>query len=480
MRQLTKSQFLDYLACPEHSWLKLNRPEQIIQEPRSEYQDMLIDNGYKVERLAQQLFGEGPENLQSKAVATSASYIYYQAVFKHPKYYARVDILERNGDGTYNIIEVKSGSKLTNNHLIDLAFQKIVLESCGFTIANTFILHCNGDYVLQGKVIPEELFVLKNCTEDIQAIEGQVAQQMDEAITYFSQERIDESRCSCYQKTKPNHCPSFSYFNPQVPEYNVYQLSNIREKKLNTLLDQGMLHLTDVDGSQLTGRNVIEHQAYQAQAPLINVPAIAASLSGLQYPLYFYDYETYGEAIPFLNGTKPHQQVVFQVSIHKVEADGSVSHFEWLSETAQSPERMLQGMKSFTGEEGTFIVWNKSFENTRNKEMAQLHPAYAGYLDYINAHTFDLMDIFKQNYVDHRAKGSMSIKQILPLLCPELSYSQLQVKEGTAAQVAWSKLVFGDMEQDSKLQLKQDMLAYCKLDTWAMVRIWEELKEIAS
>ena len=88
------------------------------------------------------------------------------------------------------------------------------------------------------------------------------------------------------------------------------------------------------------------------------------------------------------------------------------------------------------------------------------------------------MDIFKDGlYVDHRFHGSASIKKVLPVLCPELSYKELEIGEGTKAMLAWYEMVYGNLTIEAKEQIRQNLLIYCKLDTWAMVEIWRKLKQ---
>jgi hypothetical protein len=63
----------------------------------------------------------------------------------------------------------------------------------------------------------------------------------------------------------------------------------------------------------------------------------------------------------------------------------------------------------------------------------------------------------------------------LPVLCPELSYKELEIGEGTKAMLAWYEMVHGNLTAEEKEQIKQNLLTYCKLDTWAMVEIWRKL-----
>ncbi len=121
-------------------------------------------------------------------------------------------------------------------------------------------------------------------------------------------------------------------------------------------------------------------------------------------------------------------------------------------------------------------MWNKSFEIGRNADMAQIYPEYADYLHQFNSRVYDLMDIFKNGYyVDKRFYGSASIKAVLPVLAPELSYKDLDIGGGELAMVTWKNMINGDKEKESTIKA---LLKYCEQDTWGMVRIWQELGKL--
>jgi hypothetical protein len=110
--------------------------------------------------------------------------------------------------------------------------------------------------------------------------------------------------------------------------------------------------------------------------------------------------------------------------------------------------------------------------------MAAMYPEYAAFLESINARIFDLMDIFKdQHYVDAGFKGSCSIKMVLPVLVPELSYSALEdVQEGGIASLYWFKHVYSDSAVRERVA--ENLLKYCELDTLAMVEVWRRLEGV--
>ena len=112
--------------------------------------------------------------------------------------------------------------------------------------------------------------------------------------------------------------------------------------------------------------------------------------------------------------------------------------------------------------------------------MGILFPQYSEFLNSINERVHDLMKIFKDGLYSHpKFKGSASIKKVLPVLCPELSYGDLEIQNGNAAVIKWHHMTDGRMTEKEAKQTFQDLLKYCELDTWAMVRIWEELRKVS-
>ena len=138
---------------------------------------------------------------------------------------------------------------------------------------------------------------------------------------------------------------------------------------------------------------------------------------------------------------------------------------------------MLKEMQDFTGLTGTFISWHASFEIGRNKDMINWIPAYSEYLTYINENMFDLEKVFMKDYVDYRFHGRTSLKSVLPVLCPHLSYQTKAIQDGTMAMDTWGRMVTDpDFKEDIK-QTRNNLLEYCKLDTFAMVEIYKFLND---
>ena len=102
---------------------------------------------------------------------------------------------------------------------------------------------------------------------------------------------------------------------------------------------------------------------------------------------------------------------------------------------------------------------------------------YSGQMERINGQVRDLRDIFsKQHYVHPDFRGSTSIKDVMPVLVPELSYDGLAIKEGTMASEQWWAMTAVETEASERTAIADALRAYCKLDSYAMYAIWRKLQ----
>lgn len=480
---LTKSDYLKYLQCQKYLWLHKNRKD-LIEKP-SEAQQAIFDQGYEVERYARKLFNEGIEvernfsegREETKEYVKIGHKTIFQATAMPDNLLARADILHYDEETKkWNIYEVKSTTEVNDVHIPDLAFQKVAFLRDGYDIGKTFLVCINHDYVRQGDIDPTKLFTIEDVTEEVSNYVGVVESDIPKALAAMKTKEEPDIKIG-KQCDKPYTCAFKDYCWKDIPMYSIYDVTNIREKKLQKLVDMGIMHITDIpedfDLSETQQNQVI---AAKSGLPMINQKEITAILGVLAWPLYFLDYESFAPAIPLFDGTKPYQQVCFQYSLHVLRSQKSeLEHYEFLHTDANIPvEKLLASMQSHIGNQGAVIVWNKSFEATRNKEMGLMYPAYSAFLNSVNERIFDLRDIFtKQHFVHPGFKGSTSIKNVLPVLVPELSYKELEIHDGGTASLRWFTCIYKNSPE--KEETTAYLLKYCKLDSLAMVRIFERL-----
>jgi hypothetical protein len=212
----------------------------------------------------------------------------------------------------------------------------------------------------------------------------------------------------------------------------------------------------------------------------IDIDEIRSFTNGLNYPLFFLDFETICPAVPKYNGSRPYQQLVFQYSLHVQETSTSeLEHREYLSDPTEDPRiGFIEQLIQDCGTLGDILVYNIGFERGKLNDLIDVFPEYSNELRGIVNRLIDLMIPFQQKwYYTPEMRGSYSIKSVLPALVPELSYNNLEIKEGGAASNTFLSMVNGTFKGDVE-ETRRQLLEYCKLDTFAMVRILDKLRQV--
>jgi hypothetical protein len=273
----------------------------------------------------------------------------------------------------------------------------------------------------------------------------------------------------------------YRFIYPELDKYSIYNLSKINANLIGELEDLGIESIGDIpDGIKLTSRQKFQRDSVKKNKPHVDKKKIKEFMDSVKYPLYFLDYETLSSVIPAFDGLSPFQQLPFQYSLHILEKPGAeLKHKEYLHKDQTHPaEPLLKRLKEDIGSEGTILVWYEPFEKGRNTELGELFPEYKDFMEGINARIIDLMTPFSDDwFVDKDFLGSASIKKVLPVLVPELTYKDLDIQEGGSAQRSWMETVLGGKNKEQKEKIMNDLIEYCKLDTLAMVKIFERLQK---
>ncbi len=492
---ITKTDYLEYTFCKKNLWLKKHKPELFEGVELSDFEKKIIEEGNMADEEARHLFPGGVlvDSFGQNAIDDTKQYIdkkekiIFQATFAEDVFFIRADILiyNKEKDG-YELYEVKASNdvkrKEPHHYINDLAFQKSVIEKSGINIIKTGVIHLNREYKRLGKINYDELFVIVDLTGEVEESQEKVRKQMSEMKQYL--DMPEEKRCECLYRGRNAQCTTFAYSNPDVPEYSVHDINRIGASKkiFFDWIDRGIYAIEDIDNPDvLKGAKKAQYDACSMGKPIVDQMAIKEALDKLVFPLHFFDYEGFVSAIPMFDGFGAYEQIPFQYSLHVMQKDGSIEHKEFLITNPKGDltRPLVERMKQDIDPNGTVIAWYSSYEKQRNEKLAELHPDYANFLENINEGMFDLMTIFSENYyVDSAFKGSASIKRVLPVIVPELSYRILNISKGDQASERWEKMISGDTPEEEKKQIEKDLLEYCKMDTWAMVKIYEFLRKV--
>ncbi len=497
---LSKTDFIIYLDCFKNAWIKRHKPDIYRKYPLSSFELNIINTGNEIDQLARDLFPGGAtvesrnDTDYTRKLLEQKTPVIYQPVFATDKFITASDIFVLNPHtNLYDLYEVKAstsseegGGAKTSDYLIDIAFQKIVLDKLGISIGNMNLIRLNKKYVRQGSLMLNELFIIENLTERVNEILPDITQKMETAYHFLSGETEPQGYCDCIFKGSNSHCTTSEYSNRGLPEYPIHDIARIHRTKLTELIDSGILSIYDVpEDFPLSENQRRQVDTAKIGKPFVDKQGVSQFLKTMKYPLAFLDYETYPSAIPRYNGYRPYQQIPFQFSIHVIESpNGESVHYDFIYTGEGCPdERFAEALQKHLPKTGSVVVWNQKFEKGINEQIGERLPDYRSFMHNINNRIVDLMIPFsgKTLVYDHpQFKGSASIKYVLPALVPHLSYKSMHIQEGGTASDTWNRIVSGEYSDEEKNMKVQALKDYCHLDTLAMVEIWRVLNNVSS
>ena len=485
---LSKSKYCRAVQCDKMLWMDKNKPECA----ENLENENVLENGTKVGILAKELFGQHIdiqyEDDVSKMIEQTKKYlseppnVITEASFEFDCNFCSVDILKNDKDGL-EIYEVKSSTEVKDIYLDDVSYQAYVLENLGYKVKKACIVYINNQYERHGELELNKLFNIEDVTEIVNSKQDEIKDKISEVRKYMKQteEPIDDIGMKCFN---PYQCQYWKYCTRNLPEYNVFQIRRMKSKDKFELYNNGIIDFKDLLKEDLNQKYIeqMEYELYDKEDK-INKEKIKEFLDKLYYPLYFLDFETYQQAIPEYDGIKPYMQIPFQYSLHYIESENSeLMHKEFLAKPGEDPRRKLaERLVEDIPTNACVLAYNMRFEKSVINNLAEVFPDLSESLMEIHDNIQDLMDPFSaRDYYTKAMHGSYSIKYVLPALFPDdkdLDYHALPVvHNGGEAMSVFATL--GEQTKEEQERIRYGLLEYCTLDTLAMVKIWEKLKEV--
>lgn len=490
---LSKSKYCKSIQCNKILWMDKYKSEVAIPTSR----DSVLKNGTEVGELARNLFGDYTNiefnkdlNImvaKTRKLLKNKPNIITEASFNYDNNFCSVDILKNNLDGM-EIYEVKSSTEVQDIYLDDASYQYFVLSNLGLNVKKVCIVYINNQYIRGKKLEIEKLFNIEDITDIAKSKQDEIRKNIEITNKYMNEhDKNNEPKEDIGMKClKPYKCEFWEYCTRNLPRPNVFDIGGgMHNSKKFEKYYEGKISFKDLQNEDLNPKFLeqIEFEINNLK-PKIEKEAIKELMDSLKYPLYFIDYETYQLAIPEIEGTRPYQQLPFQYSLHIIKEKGApIEHKEFLAEI-DDPDyirHFAESMIKDMPENGSVIIYNKSFEPARNNEIARMYPDLKDEMDRINSNIVDFLEPFKQRkYYTKEMHGSASIKAVLPALYPddpELDYHNLPVvHNGGEASEAFLSLK--NKSKKEQKEIRHGLLVYCELDTLAMVKLWEKFKEI--
>ncbi len=481
MRLLTKSKYTTGLACPRHLWMMFHQPERLPEHDAAT--KLIFDQGHEVGHLAKTLFPSGislseefSRNIKETAEALKQRKPLFEAGLVAGNLYARADILVPVENNEWDIVEVKSSTKIKDEHIEDVSFQKYCYTQAGLAIRKCFLMHINNTYVKHGAINPAELLVQEEITAQVDmcipSVPGKVAALLAIINSPTPPDVTIGNGCENGKKCVCEECMNF------LPEHHVFDLYK-GGKTSHELFKANILSLMDVPaGTKLNAKQKIQIDCIQSNKPHIDMNQLKSFLAQLKEPLYYFDFETFSTAVPLYDGTSPYDKIPFQFSVHVV-ANGKTSHHSFLADGREDPRPLLlKKLKNALGSAGSIVVYNQSFEKGVLTKLGEAFPEYAEWVGSVISRIVDLYAPFSGfHYYHPNQKGSASIKAVMPVLIGK-GYSDFEIGKGDDASAAFFIMTFKGMSDEEKRKTREYLEKYCARDTEGMIWIVEKMREM--
>ena len=551
-----------------------------------------------------QYYEQYPINsLTLEALKNEKIKVIFEGQIEYENLRARFDVLLKNDDGTFSIIEVKGTNDvfshpsshgeadrsidngIKDKYLYDLLFQYYVYSKAGLKISHLGYMYTNRHYELAKLTYPisndelDALFILKDIInlktgtisikqyfdshEYIYNGKVQVVRQPIESIIEQIEEISKLEKVSPkmrYECRKGPSCPFIeSCFGKDATSPNsIFKLTNWGSfggnyLRMKSLIDQGVTKISDISdpdgigyaefkksGDRSNAYSQIRFQKGELKNKyLINLDKVEKKKKrdylndNIDY-LLFFDFESFQYPIPLVEHITPWKQVVSQYSMHIVKKGydltkhnfeegrgGEISHYEYIANpditkfnnpsiplyTTLYNQLVEAGIDPYASNYKV-VVFNRNFEKTRMKEFGEdfaniADPELIRFVNNFNLNVVDLLDFFTSGAMyckDFNGRGSLKVVQ--PTLADDpnvkdfykklpfsLEYSLdyhkgdkcLVYNGGICLDLYKALLVrshLDDKRTPSTESLLDEALAYCKIDSWGTVIIYDVIKNV--
>jgi hypothetical protein len=479
---LSKTKLMRGYRCHKCIYLTIHHPE--LEAPITAETQALFDQGNQVGEKAREYFPGGilvdnkPWDFigalnKTRELIQNGTTLIYEAAFEYMGCYARADIIQYSDQTKrWNIIEVKSSTKVKPEHYDDVGLQAWIIAKSGLPIESIHVLHLNSHCHYPDL---QDLFTQVDVTQDIRERYLTIKPKINEIVSCIRHPNMPDIDIGQYC-LQPTECGFKQVCWKKIPEYSLFNLPGLRDKKWD-LYAEGMINIDDARLTEMNELNELQKriiECYKTGQRYLNPEKIKMELSAWTFPLVFLDFETINPAIPRYENCSPFEHVPFQFSVHIMSSlDSEIIHKEFLHDNAGDPRpALIPALLEACQQQGSIVAYFGKFESDRIKALSDYSPSQSEALNQLIERIVDPLILIRENIYNNAFQGSFSLKKVAPaLLGRAFSYEGMEIANGNAAQRAYEELISDGISDQRKNKLKTAMLEYCKKDTYVMVEL---------
>jgi hypothetical protein len=410
--------------------------------------------------------------------------VIYEGTFIFSGFAARADALRRNAEA-WDIIEVKMGKepeeKATKKgvkkappkleYLQDLAYTTFVAKAAGVPVGRCILMLMSRQfrYGYTGATLVEV-----DVTSAALALADAFAKAAVQVAAAINAVELPPPAL----KFACGDCPYFEgdCIGKGIPD-PLFDLPRLSEKRFEEI--KSYLRISALPNDvELTPPQQRVVAVIRAARP-IEAGEFLAALDELTWPAHFLDFESVSPALPWFDGAGPYEAIPFQFSLHVRAAPGELlNHYEYLAPIGGDwRSELAEALIARLGNAGSVVMYS-TYEKRMLASLADAFPNLRPQIEAIILRLFDLESVIKDGYWPPDFRGRTSIKYVLPAMVKDLAYDGLAIRGGDDAAGAFALMYVNQTPIEQHETARAALLAYCKLDTLAMVRVHEELLTI--
>jgi len=482
---ISKTKIMQGYQCLKNIYLSVHQKSLI--PPVSPELQALFDQGNAVTVEARKRFPQGVlvENAafdfvgslqRTRELLAQHTPVIFEAAFEYKGCYARADVIEYNPlTQRWSVVEVKSATKVKDEHLDDVGLQVWIMANAGLPIEKISVMHLNN---LCKYPDLSNLFIQEDVTEKLRSLHTSISPKLNNIFQALRSDQVPAvevgKHCS-----DPRDCQFMDHCwgSKNWPKPNLFDMPGFYSKRWE-LFEKGFVDLHTIPVESLTEKEKQCLEVLKTGRRYVDSDFVKDEMSKWKFPLVFLDFETLNPAIPVFNGTGPFTQVPFQFSVHVLESLNSTPvHYEFLADSAvdgcEDPrKKLVPALVEACKGEGSVVAYYAKFEAGCLQDLEIFAPEYAGQLAQIRQRLVDPLPIIKEAIYDAKFGSSYSLKSVGPALLGDVfSYEHMAVGDGGAAQRAYSEFIGSRTSEARKNELKTALLEYCKKDTFVVVEL---------
>ncbi len=484
---LSKSTFVRSVQCLKSLYLYKNYIS--LRDPISKEKQAVFKRGNQIGILAQSLFPGGVDaspasaSKYAEAVEKTKNYIdsgekiIYEAAFMYDGVLVMIDMLVWE-KGKWKAYEVKSSTRISSVYVMDACLQYFIIKNCIPDLDDILLITINSSYVLKEKLDLWGLFKITSLKADAEKNELFFKDRIVKAKRILEENKVPEVPIGahCFM---PYDCDFIGHCWKKLPAGNIFELGGVSRSKQYEWYKKGLQKIEDLSAEgDISDLVKLQMEVLKTGNDYFDSRQWLTFFNSIQFPLGFLDIEVAMPVIPVYEATQPFQQIPFLFSLHGMGVQGAEpSHYSYLAELNTDPRRQFAvQLIEATLPYSQVLVFDDQLEKNVINRLKQEFPELKKELEHLLKKLVDFAVPFQQLwYYSAGMKGSFSLKNILPALCNDQSFSQLPINSGVQAMYAWMEI---QQEPDvfRVSEVKEQLKEYCQTDTLALMKIFNTLK----